>query len=83
MSYATEMDNLTFDYDIFFPQQKMIAEKATAGIAGSAEVAFDVSSEMNEADVKDIEFEDSRSDIDKWDYIAAACNAVLESTIDI
>ena len=77
------MDNLTFDYDIFFPQQKMIAEKATARIAGSAEVAFDVSSEVNEAAVKDIEIEASSSDIDKWDYIAAACSAVLASAIDI
>ncbi len=87
MSNEPGIENLELDYEVFYPRQKLLAEEATPSIGSYTGVDFSSDDESTEEpaseDVKEILIETPASDIDKWDYIAAACSAVLASALDI
>lgn len=73
-------DELDFTYEIIIPNQKLLESKIS--MLSNMQVMIDETKTDNE-DVIDAIFDESVSDIDKWDYIVAASSGVLAAAMDI
>lgn len=75
------IDELNFTYEILIPNQKLLESRLTTLGDTQVEVTGDTPAENK--DVIDAQFNESVSDIDKWDYIVAASSGVLAAAMDI